>query len=396
MPRFGGPGRPPKVKETPVIPSVAVPVAVAALPLPESDDASSTTTSEPMMMMNTKGDSTAMNNNNSHSNSIADNNKTMSALSDVVVDHSYTAPSWLLQEKQTPKFFSVPLPPVSPEMFQAVQRLVGNHLRGGDVGGNGSGGGGGGEEEEEEDGGTLALARQARLQTHQALDKLRQLRQDHKTQSKKVLHHKEKLAHAIARKNQGMEDLRRKNLLELDQSLHQLEQELLSEATAKFEQEQEELKREIERQLEQEYDAEQTLKKRKQDDALDTTIDPHKDNTAETMAAAETDEKSEIMEEGEEPENEEPKPKQVKTEAPKKELVSQQIQKKIESCQAKLDSLQEKKSEMVWLLKQVIKADAKRKAEQLKLKKSGTAPATVPGTTPAPATTTAAGQPHES
>ena len=37
---------------------------------------------------------------------------------------SYTAPQWLLQEKQTPKFFSIPLMPVPTATRKAIQTFV--------------------------------------------------------------------------------------------------------------------------------------------------------------------------------------------------------------------------------------------------------------------------------
>jgi len=54
----------------------------------------------------------------------------------------------------------------------------------------------------------------------------------------------------------------------------------------------------------------------------------------------------------------------------KKKLKSELIQEKIDAANAKMESLTEKKSEMVWLMKQVIKAEMKRKLMDPKKKEA--------------------------
>ena len=66
---------------------------------------------------------------------------------------------------------------------------------------------------------------------------------------------------------------------------------------------------------------------------------------------------------------EEPESKKQKLE--KGKLKSEEIQEQLDEVPKKLDKLTEAKSEMVWLLKQVIKADTKRKMEVMKKRKMG-------------------------
>ena len=61
------------------------------------------------------------------------------------------------------------------------------------------------------------------------------------------------------------------------------------------------------------------------------------------------------------------KPKLTKTEPDRTK--SQAVETKIKDLKVKLEKLAHQKTEMVWLLKQVIKADTKRKMQLMKQKK---------------------------
>lgn len=236
-------------------------------------------------------------------------------------DHSYKAPQWLLQENQTPKFFSVPIPPVNPATAQAIQRRCAPEN---------------------------AAQRKLRKKTNEALETIRQLQHDQKTQAKRIKNQTEKLSNALARKEKGLQQIRREKEQELETKLKKVEEKVRNEQEATFLKQQEAMKQEIQESFEKEFEAEQSARKRKLEE----------ERKAEEEAA-----------------NDESKKQKIKAEE-KKELESEKIKIKVDEFQTKLDKLQEKKSEMVWLLKQVIKADAKRKVELLRLQKSEQAAST--------------------
>lgn len=309
MARFGGPGRPPKIKDIPAPPFIS-----STVPSQDSDDGASLSGSDDKDPTTKSGTASDVMTASEH-------------------DHSYTAPQWLLQEKQVPKFFSIPIPPVATATFKAVQAFM----------------------RKSEGWATSTISRKARKQTSQALEKVRQLQLDQRLQAKKVKNQKEKLSNAIARKEQGMEDMKRMQDEEMKNQMKELEAKIRKEHELKYQAQEEEMKQQIEETFNKEFEAAQQKRK------------------FEEMEKKQQEEKQQETEEGEEPDEPDAKKMKLGDDEPKKELESERIQKKIEDCQTKLDKLQEKKSEMVWLLKQVIKADAKRKAEQLKLKKAAAA-----------------------
>ena len=229
-------------------------------------------------------------------------------------DHTYTAPQWLLlHEKQTPRFFSVPIPPVDATTLQAVQQVWAPES---------------------------VRERKLREEAHRALETIRQLQNDQKTQAKRIKHQTEKLSNAMTRKEIALEEIRSEKEKELQLALKEMEKRVREEQEVKFKRLEENMKKEIQEKYEKDFEADQTARKRKMEE--------------ESMEkAASLDENKERVE----PEL-------------KKELESDRIKVKVDELQATLDKLQEKKSEMVWLLKEVIKADTKRKLELLKLKEA--------------------------
>jgi hypothetical protein len=216
-----------------------------------------------------------------------------------------------LHEKQSPKFFSVPIPPVDLATIQAVQQQWAPESR---------------------------VQRKLREQANQVLETIRQLQHDQKTQGKRIKIHSDKLAKVLVRKEMALEEIRLEKEQELESSRKDVENRVRKQEEEKFKKQQDDMKQEIQDNFEKDFEAKQAARKRK-------------------MEEESTDKEVEDRRQKLEPES-------------NKTLESERIKVKVDELQANLDQLQEKKSEMVWLLKQVIKADAKRKVELLKQKKA--------------------------
>jgi len=241
-------------------------------------------------------------------------------------DHFYTAPQWLLHEKQTPKFFSIPLPSVHPSTLHAIQQLRKPES---------------------------SNQRKLREQANQALDTIRQLEAKRKIQTKKIKHHTEKLSAAMARKEKAIEEIRTEKERELNILITEMETRVRKEEEIKFVKIEEDMKQEIKEKFERDFEANRIERKRKREE----------DRTREKEISLEK-KRQEKLESGD----------------PTKEVKSESLRIKVEELQAKLDKLQEKRSEMFWLLKEVIKADAKGKVELLKLQKKEAAAAAAAST----------------
>lgn len=230
--------------------------------------------------------------------------------------HSYTAPQWLLQGgKQAPKFFSVPIPAVPPAMLKAVQAQV---VKG-------------------------TPNKKSTKQSVKFSQQLQQLQQDQQSQSEKVDALKKKLAASRAAKEQGLADIRSVREEEIEDAMKEIEKRMRAQHEKKCKEQDENLRKEVAEKIEKEFEEQQKKKKLEE----------------EETKSEEEDVKS----------TEEPESKKQKLE--KGKLKSEEIQEQLDEVPKKLDKLTEAKSEMVWLLKQVIKADTKRKMEVMKKRKMG-------------------------
>eukprot|EP00934_Nitzschia_sp_Nitz4_P006084 Nitzschia sp. Nitz4//scaffold6_size259037//190208//191125//NITZ4_001101-RA/size259037-processed-gene-0.87-mRNA-1//-1//CDS//3329556974//6074//frame0 len=234
-------------------------------------------------------------------------------------DPSYTAPSWLIQrDKHTPKFFSVPIPPVATATWKAAQLFMEQHWKA----------------SAPPPPPVKAVPTPSTRQTQEHAT----LKQEHKSSKQRIKHFKERLAQAQARKQDDLEQIRTTHQEQLDESMQRLTQRLQNNHDKSLQKKQDEMEK-----------------------------------LAKERVEAKFQERKRQREEREAQEEKAPSPKVPRVSSnpslKDEESVVQVCQKKIDEAQAKLDKLQEKKSEMVWLLKQVIKADAKREAELLKLKR---------------------------
>lgn len=223
---------------------------------------------------------------------------------------NYTAPQWLLLEKQTAKFFSLPIPPVPTATFQAVEAFMG------------------GPKPTSRKNSTLVLLEQ----------KVRQLQQEQKAQRQKTKAFREKLATTLATKEQGIADIRKVREDEIQDALHELERTMRTQHDKQYEEQHEQLQQQVMKDFEQDLER-QRAKRQLEAEEEEATYDEQAARAKKSKVDDDTKRKSD------------------------------EIQQQMDDLQTKQEKLTEKKSEMVWLLKQMIKADAKRKMGMMRLKK---------------------------
>ena len=226
-----------------------------------------------------------------------------------------TAPTWLLQEKQTQKFYSVPIPVVP----DALKNVIEEHLIQ-----------------------TGAVDSNSDKQSTKMLHHMRQLQQDLQSQRQKVKVQEAKVETAIAAKDQKLSNLRRDKEGELEKVLKEVERKIRKKQDKRSKEAEEKIRQQIIEKFEKEYKEEQTLKRKRKEEE-------------------EEENKGEKATEGEGEESEAKKQKVETT------LRSDSIQEKIDEKKARVEELTNMKTEMIWLMKQVIKAETKQK---LKLKKA--------------------------
>jgi hypothetical protein len=220
--------------------------------------------------------------------------------------YSYIAPQWLL-EKQTQKYFSVPIPAVPEPTRVAIEEKFGRD-------------------------GTL---HRSKNQSTKMVHQLRQLQHDLQSHRQKTKLQKEKVAASISAKEEKLEELKRVRELEIEKRLEGLEQKLLKQQEQRNSEEEEKVRAQIAEDFDRNFEDEQKAKRKY------------------IMESQKREEKEEATEQAERDS------KRPKTKDPR--LKSEMIQKKIDEAKSNTEKLTEMKSEMVWLLKQVIKAEMKQK-----------------------------------
>jgi hypothetical protein len=257
---------------------------------------------------------------------------------------SYTPPpQWLLGEKsQQTKFFTVPIPPVLPSVRRALTRFLtatnSNYS-------SSSPHGGGHLQKTKAQRTAIKLAQQ--VQQHQ---------QDYQTQRQRVKNLKEKLVSAQQSKQVSLDKLRRLRQEEMQEQegvvMHQLEDTLRAQHDKKLAEQEMEMKQKVQAEFEKEFDASSKKRKLQQDEQQQEEL---------LLLAA----KKQKLNDDESNSNNKEEPITHNKTLLKSELQ----QESLDELKTKLENLQETKTEMVWLLKQVIKAETKRKIELVKLQK---------------------------
>ncbi|CAJ1935109.1 unnamed protein product [Cylindrotheca closterium] len=240
---------------------------------------------------------------------------------------NYVAPQWLL-DKTTAKFFSVPIPGVPPEVQDALEHTL-------------------------LDGGDLKQKRQAR-KSHKLFAQIKHWKGQLQLQRHEVEQQKEMLARAISTRDTKLAAIRKQKMAEIDQKLQKMEDKLSQEKDEKMKQVEEETRKKIVEEFEVAFEKQEEDRKRKRKEEEEAKEEAAKEEKDEK------DKKEASSEEGAEPD----------AKRAKKKLESEIIQEKIDAANAKMESLTEKKSEMIWLMKQVIKAEMKQKLMDPRKKES--------------------------
>ena len=223
--------------------------------------------------------------------------------SNSTTNFSYTPPAGLLRnEKLAPKLFSVPIRPVPSSVQSAVQSYLTQHAP--------------------------VKPRKSKKSVKQ-LAQLKQLQQESKGLKQKCKLQKIKLDQTLQTKEQGLGDIRQLREEEIEEAMVTVEQTLRAQHDKNSQKQEDKLKEKVKEVFEQDFD--QTMEQKRKERQ-------EKRKEAEEQTAAK-------------------KPK-TDDEGPKK---SELLEQKEKDIQADMDRLTETKSEMVWLLKQVIKAETKRK-----------------------------------
>eukprot|EP00980_Cylindrotheca_fusiformis_P031161 scaffold25921_cov137-Cylindrotheca_fusiformis.AAC.4 len=219
---------------------------------------------------------------------------------------SYVAPQWLL-EKPTRSYFSVPIAAASEQTRSAIEEQIAR------------------------DG---ALHR-PKKRSAKIIHHMRQLQHDLQSHRQKAKLQKEKLAAAIFAKKEKLKEMRRSRNLELGKWIDGLERKLREQQEHRNVKEEEKVRAQIMDDFQRRFSDEQKVKPKHQSEGQTTE---GQENLAES------------------PECDPTLPKKDE-----KELESDCIQRGIVEALSKTEKLTEMKSEMVWLLKQVIKAEMKQK-----------------------------------
>jgi hypothetical protein len=226
----------------------------------------------------------------------------------------YTPPVGLFgNEKLASKFFSVPIPPVPTSVQSAVQSYLTHH-------------------------GHAPVKPRKSKKSAKQLAQLKQLQHESKGLKQKCKLQKIRLDQTLQAKEQGFEDIRKIRVEEIEEAMVTVEQTLRAQHDKNSQEQQEKLKEKVKEEFEQEFDNKMEQKRKDRQE---------KRKQAEEQPAA--------------------KKSKTDEQAPKK---SELLEQKEKDIQANLDRLTETKSEMVWLLKQVIKAETKRKMIEVMRRKA--------------------------
>lgn len=219
---------------------------------------------------------------------------------------SYIAPQWLL-EKQTQKYFSVPIPATPEQPKVAIEQQL---VRDGAL-------------------------RRTRKQSSKMVHQLRQLQHDLQSHRQKTKLQRDKLAASICAKEEKLKEIQRARELEIEKRLASLEQKLLKQQEQRNIEAEEEVRAKIAEDFDRDFEEEQKQRRKR---IFEEPLTESKGQLLEHSAHNVKRKKAEGI-----------------------DLKSELIQKEIEEARSKTEKLTEMKSEMVWLLKQVIKAEMKQK-----------------------------------
>lgn len=250
-------------------------------------------------------------------------------------DISYNLPQWLAPEKQTAMTFSIPLPDVPIKTNKAIRSyILKNKNYNQKIVGKDS----------------------ARM-----LQNLKTNRQEEKQATSKVKTAKDKLAQALLLKSEKLKEIRQAQELKNTNVIEELERTMREEQLKEFEKVEQQIKEDCKLEYEKKFEEEMSNKRKRehekdekeQEEAVEEVVA----EAPEAPAAAHTNKEDNTETSGDGGID-------GGKEGNSKIGVLKQ---KREELQGKMEKLSEKKREMFWLLKQVIRQEAMRKMKKKKL-----------------------------
>ena len=247
-------------------------------------------------------------------------------------DISYNLPQWLAPEKQTAMSFSIPLPDVPIKTNKAIRSYILKHKNYSQK---------------------IVGKDSARL-----LQNLKINRQEEKQATSKVKTAKDKLAQALLLKSEKLKEIRKAHELKNINVIEELERTMREEQLKEFEKVEQQIKEDFKLEYETKFE-EEICNKRKREQEEDEKEGGEAEEVAivAAEAPAHTNKEDHIETSGDSGID-------GGEEASSKIEVLKQKQ---EELQGKMEKLSEKKREMFWLLKQVIRQEAMRKMKKKKL-----------------------------
>ena len=248
-------------------------------------------------------------------------------------DISYNLPQWLAPEKQTAMSFSIPLPDVPIKTNKAIRSFILKHKNYSQK---------------------IVGKDSARL-----LQNLKINRQEEKQATSKVKTAKDKLAQALLLKSEKLKEIRKAHELKNTNVIEELERTMREEQLKEFEKVEQQIKEDFKLEYETKFEEEISNKRKREQEEDEKEGGEAEEGAivAPAEAPAHTNKEDHIETSGDSGID-------GGEEANSKIEVLKQKQ---EELQGKMEKLSEKKREMFWLLKQVIRQEAMRKMKKKKL-----------------------------
>mmetsp|Transcript_30666 Transcript_30666/g.50997 ORF Transcript_30666/g.50997 Transcript_30666/m.50997 type:complete len:301 (-) Transcript_30666:24-926(-) len=239
---------------------------------------------------------------------------------------SYAIPQWLVPEKKSAKYFSLKLPPVPTDTEKAIRSYL--------------------QKQYSQNPGVKESTRM--------IHQITQLQQEEKEAASSVKMAKERLAQAVAAKTEGIEEIRKTKEVETKKALEDLERTMRKEQEKEYQKVEEKIKEQVLMEYEQKFEEAKEKKRKREQEEEEERQQEETENRAKRQKLSHPE--KEDSGEG----NDKKDQGSSKT---------QELEKKRQDLQEKMEKLSEKKSEMFWLLKQVIMQETKQKMERMKQKK---------------------------
>lgn len=254
---------------------------------------------------------------------------------------SYTLPQWLVPERYKDKqssqnttqtrVFSIPLPQVPIQTKQAIRTYL------------------------------MKTNPPQKAGIRESERKLKQLKEEEKQASVEAKAAKDKLAQALLAKSERVKKIRKEHELKTTRAIEELEAEIREKWQKEDIKLKEQIKEECKLEYEKKYEEEMVHKRKREqeeDEKLEAAFAAKKTRGDKTEAATPADH----INDGAEGESSASNSSKVEN-----------LERKQANLKEKMEKLSEKKSEMIWLLKQVIKQEALKKIKMKKSKKAAEA-----------------------